>query len=689
MKKRIIGLVLVVVMLALSLVGCGYSIANDDLTAYATFSAEDKAAFEAKLEKILIEDGDFTEDDAVRAKKVLETIYSKLAAAADTDDKKTEGTFGAHDLVFYCHYVTAEFDGKTEYFYMTEMKTANADKLQLGVTDEDDEVASAIRAAIGGFTFTNDTVYKSEETGTAAVGDVVFVTYTYSYVETAADGTEKEIKDTITNEMMVVTDNNDIFSGRLNGKTVGSTIEDFDLEEEGRGNVDYSGVKINWIGKGAELTSFKDITYDEDKNVNNTAGDTRNLKDVELTYHVYPTHYVSVDEFTALNVVNVILGDSISESQMVDILFGSDYVGLDETDDEDKAKLDELETLLKAYETKDENGKTVTFAELLSEIADLQAELEDAEEELDKKNTDLKTKTDAYDKAKKTVDEAGESATADQKSALEKAENAKKLSEDDQKKAQETYDKAKKDRDDNVTKLFAFEDMENKIVNGYKVSTYNTLQTSYNNEIKMNLATEIYFFLTEAIKVNGAPEKAVDEAYEALYEKYESDFYTGNYDTSNKITNYKQYNGSFKKYLIAKVTKDIATVTTYKDALAKLREEALEYVQPIVRIYVVAKAYGDEVFVSDAEFEKYKDDPKNSFSYYEYYYGENNVRYAHQFDELLDYFLESEEVKAEEKDENGYTKITFDYKKLGYEFGEPLSEAKPEEEEKSEETKSE
>lgn len=689
MKKRIISLFLVAVMLVLSLVGCGYSIANDDLSAYATFSAEDKAALAAKLEKIIIEDGSFTADEETRAKKVLETIYSKLASAADTTDKKTEGAFGTHDLVFYCHYVTAEFDSKTEYFYMTEMKVDNADKVQLGITDEDNKVANAVRTALTNFTITKDNAYTSETSGTASVGDVVFVTYTYSYVETAADGTEKEIKKTITNEMVVVTDNNDLFSGRLNGKSIGSTIEDFDLEEEGRGNVDYTGVKINWVAKGAELTSFKDITYDEDKNVKNLAGDTRNLKGVELTYHVYPAYFVSVDEFTALNVINVILGDSISKDQMVGILFGSDYVGLDENDEEDKAKLDELKTLLLAYETKDENGKTVTFEELLSNIADLQAELEAAEKDLADKDEELATKTASYDTAKKAVDDAGESATEEQKTNLTKAENAKNLAEDEQKKSKETYDKALLDRDAEVAKLMAFEGMESKIVDGYRVSTYNSLQTSYNNEIKMNLAKEIYFFITEAVKVNGAPEKAIDEAYDHLIEKYESDFYTGDYDSTNKITNYKQYNGSFKKFLIAKVTKDIATVTTYKDALAKIREKAEDYVEPIVRLYVVAKAYGDEVFVSDAEFEKYKEDPKNSFSYYEYYYGENNVRYANQLDELLNYFLESEEVKAEEKDENGYTKITNEYKKLGYEFGEPLSEAEPEEEETEEDSQGE
>ena len=53
MKKRIIGLILVVAMLTLSLVSCGYSFAKDDLTAYATFSAENKAAIETAYSELI------------------------------------------------------------------------------------------------------------------------------------------------------------------------------------------------------------------------------------------------------------------------------------------------------------------------------------------------------------------------------------------------------------------------------------------------------------------------------------------------------------------------------------------------------------------------------------------------------------------------------------------------------------
>ena len=87
MTKRIIGLILVVVMLTLSLVGCGFNFAKDDLSAYATLSDTEKAKLLEKISKITIEDGDFSLDDAKRQSKVLDSVYSAFASAADKTNK--------------------------------------------------------------------------------------------------------------------------------------------------------------------------------------------------------------------------------------------------------------------------------------------------------------------------------------------------------------------------------------------------------------------------------------------------------------------------------------------------------------------------------------------------------------------------------------------------------------------------
>ena len=689
MKRRIIGLILVVVMLALSLASCGtYSIASDDLSAYATFSEADKATFEKLLEKIAVEDGDFTNDEAIRARKVMENIYSALAKAAGTDDKQTEGAVSAHDIVYYSHYVTAVFDGKTEYFFATEMKDSNADKVQLGIEDTDDTMLTAMRAAFSGLVFGEGgyTAYTSSTSGTTEAGNVVFVTYSYSYKE-IKDGAEVEKSGKVTNGMLVVSSDTNTLEGKFLNKTVGSSIDNFTLTDATLGEVSYTDVKVNWIANGTQYTEFKDITYDEDKNVTNTSGQSRNLKNVELTYHVYPVSYIAVEEFSATSVINTILGSKITADAVYNMLFGAEYTGLHEdhdghnhTEEEEKEndeKLAELNEWLKAYETTDVEGKTVTLADLVEKLAKEQDTLDDAKDTLDEEQEDYDEAKAAYDKKKTEVDAAGDSATEAQKTELAKLQSAMDIAKEALDKAQTAYNEALAARDASTSKLLSFDGIEDKITAGYRRATYDSLQDAYNKEIRMNMAKEIYFFLTEYVKVTGTPEKAVEATYKQLIENYENDFYTGTFDSTNKISNYKQY-GTFKKFLVEKVSKDIKKVATYKEALAAVKEHAKTYVEPVVMIYTAAKAYGDDVFVTDKEFEEYKKSPESNYSYNEYYYGENSVRYAHQFDELMNFFLQHEEVKAESADANGYTKVTIKYTnetvKVGYEIGEPLSE---------------
>ncbi len=684
MKKRIIGLILVVAMLTLSLVSCGYSFAKDDLTAYATFSAENKAAFEEALKKLIIEDGDFTADPAKRENKVLDNIYAALAESADKTDKKTTGVPGIRDLVYYCYYVTADFDGTEAVLYASNMNQSNAANVQLGAVDLE-KVADAVATALKSFDFT-DKAYSSDTTGTASEGAVVYVTYTYSYKVTGSDGVETEKSGTMTNDRIVIAAAPaegaaaTSLASYLCGKEVNKNLDKTTITEEGKGEVSYSGIKINWVAKGDEVTSFTDVTFaDEDKNVSDTTGTSRNLKGKTLTYHIYPTHFVNVPEFTATTLVDTILGEEIEIEIIYQLLFGEEYAGLDAENKDDEAKIAERNELVKPYITKD-GEKDVTLAALIETIAKLQKEVTEAEDALAKKETSVTEAEDSRDKAKEAVDTAGDAATDAQKDSLAKAEtnltNAIKARDD----AKTLRDTKVNDKDAKIATLLGITvdgvSTSDKLVKGYKISTYNYLQRTYNNEIKMNLAAEIYFFLTKNITVSGTPEDAVKMTYDQMMENYEYEFYKEDYDSSKKISNYKQYKGSFKKFLVAAVTSDIKSVKTYDEAVAAVKEKAAEYVKPVVQLYVAAKDYG--VVVSDKEFKEYKNNPDNNYSYNEYSYGENSVRYAYQFDKLMNYFLEYDE-KTAEADANGYEVVTFEYKKIGaYEFGDPASQAKAE-----------
>ncbi len=684
MKKRIIGLILVVAMLTLSLVSCGYSFAKDDLTAYATFSAENKAAFEEALKKIIIEDGDFTADPAKRESKVLDNIYAALANSADKADKKTTGVPGVRDLVYYCYYVTADFDGTEAVLYASNMNQSNAVSVQLGATDLE-KVADAVATALASFDFT-DKAYSSDTTGTTSEGAVVYVTYTYSYKVTGDDGVEKEESGTRTNDRIVIAAapaegaTAASLASYLCGKEVNKALDKTTITEEGKGEVSYSGIKINWVAKGEEVTSFNDVTFaDEDKNVTDTTGKSRNLKGKELTYHIYPTHFISVPEFNATNLVDTILGEEIDADIIYQLLFGEEYAGLDADNKDDEAKIAERNELVKPYITKD-GEKDVTLAALVETIAKLQKEVKEAEDALANKEKDVTEATTARDKAKDAVDKAGDAVTDAQKDSLTKAEtnltNATKARDD----AKTLRDTKVADKDTKIATLLGITvdgvATSDKLVKGYKITTYNYLQKNYNNEIKMNLAAEIYFFLTKNIAVSGTPDEAVKMTYEQMMENYEYEFYKEDYDSSKKISNYKQYKGSFKKFLVAAVTSDIKSVKTYDEAIAAIKEKAAEYVKPVVQIYVAAKDYG--VVATDKEFKEYKKNPDNNYSYNEYSYGENSVLYAYQFDKLMNYFLEYDE-KTADADANGYEVVTFEYKKIGaYEFGDPASEAKAE-----------
>ena len=99
MNKRIICLILTVVMLALSLVGCGYSLQNDEnLDQYVEFDAK---AFKDALKALRIDEGDFTADPETRRQKVEDAIYAALAKASTTaTTKQTGGVIGEHDVLY-------------------------------------------------------------------------------------------------------------------------------------------------------------------------------------------------------------------------------------------------------------------------------------------------------------------------------------------------------------------------------------------------------------------------------------------------------------------------------------------------------------------------------------------------------------------------------------------------------------
>ena len=387
--------------------------------------------------------------------------------------------------------------------------------------------------------------------------------------------------------------------------------------------------------------------------------------------------------------MNDILSNSVTANIFYEIVFGRDFVGVG--DEEDKYTEEQKNEILDKYKDisykqtveKTENGvktyveeeKTAaSLGDLISAIASSQTNYasaddsyETAKKSLEKAESELKTAESALETAQKAYDDkvasAGEEGAATEKAALEtaktKLEAAKEAIDGKKndsgelvggaKKALEEAEAALKRAEDNRTKvlaaLYALDngEMEAKVADGYAKSTELYLNDAYENEIKMNVAKEVYYFLRQNVKVNAYPEKAIEATYDQLLQNYEYKFYNENYGDT-KVSNYKQYEKSFEKYLIATVASELkVTVNTFEAAKDALRENAKTYVEPILVIYAAANAYG--VVVTDEEYEAYKDELGASYDNNLSAYGDNSFRYACQFDKLINHFLEEGQVE--------------------------------------------
>ena len=106
MKKRIVALILTVVMSLLALSSCGsFDFVEEDLSDYASFNVEE---FKAALQKIEIEDSEFTTNADTRkalvAAKIYNTIVDKIIAQTDEDEQVKSGVLGAGDVLYFVYY---------------------------------------------------------------------------------------------------------------------------------------------------------------------------------------------------------------------------------------------------------------------------------------------------------------------------------------------------------------------------------------------------------------------------------------------------------------------------------------------------------------------------------------------------------------------------------------------------------
>ena len=382
-------------------------------------------------------------------------------------------------------------------------------------------------------------------------------------------------------------------------KTIGTAIDSFELTKD-KVKYKYLNATINFVVDSGASVDVK-YTYTEDKELTDVVGKKIQVKDKELTYHVYPLYYVDVESFSANSVLKTL------------------YTTLTKADENDADKQVSFLECLKGEE------------ELLKAIDELKTKYA---EKLDKVAEALEN----VEKAEKTLDEAKNAEKPSDKTIENAEKNLNNLKKE--------YDnvvadanKAEKAVDDKIAELLKKnKDYEKKITEEYEKLTRESLLEAYNTEVRNNLATEIWTLIKKYTKVSDTPRDAVQAAFDRLYEAHEYTFYEGTNNSSTSESNYHKYGGSFQAYLIAVTGKD-----TFENAKHKVWADAVEYVTPIVQLFRVAEAYDKKI--TDEDFNAFKEDPDSSYSYYEYYNGDENIKVAIQFDKLLDYFLETEEIE--------------------------------------------
>ncbi|MBQ8321132.1 MAG: hypothetical protein IJX92_02055 [Clostridia bacterium] len=714
MRNKIIALILTVVMATMVLAGCSsaFNYAEEDLDSYVTF---DVAAFKDALTKIEIEDADFTTKEDVRVQKVVDSIVKSLADyATKNKNKSEEGEFSLTDVLYYAYYTTytvvsGEGENQTSTTYVFdsgEMKVSDFDdstttvknkhSISLGAIDVNDEdadaLAVALKTAIAALENKAISPYKTITSGSIKTADKkafldniksIYVSYSREYTVN-----EVTTKETATYEKLDLSDTTNPIVAKLleegTTATIDKTIEiGEDKKSEFNATIDgvdykYSSVKVLFAveEEGDELVTFEYTPYTAKKELapNGLCANTFKVeipKDAKLTYHVYPVYFYDVSDVNATSVIREILGSKVT-TESLEVLASEEYKNGDKTV---KALVEEL---VKLYtDKKDDIVSDVKVAELLEK----------------------------YEEAKAKADAEG-------------ATEADKTKADDAKAAYDDAVAANKEVDDKIAEIVAAkkgeESVEDKILEEYKDDVYEDLKSDYDTAIVDAVGAAIWELIEKSVKINSYPEALVKEAKDHLYNEYEYKFYNENTSTStNAESNYKAYNGDLDAYMVA-VTKasDIDGVD------AKIEEEAKEFVDPIIRIYVVSKALADDAnavmfdqlkakeFIYDADYEyddsiseeanekakaeaeesaqKYKDyefwcaehflfDDEAFDKYKEYYgqsnyesiesqYGETNIRTALQVDRLFDYLLSA---KVEEHSHDGHSHESYVYEDGG------------------------
>ena len=261
MKKRIISLILVVAMMFLTLTGCAFNYAKDDMSKYTTFKTD---AFLKALQELKITDGDFGTDEEARKAKVQDAIAAAILKVTDATDKKFAGKVDNFDSLAFCYFA---MDEEGHIFYTSKMDASKPTSIQLGLSTLDG-LNKAVADKVITVEDLAEYIYVTSSLSLVGDGDAVSISYVKSHTEGEGEAAKTVTDETVDNKYVII-DAKNAFHALLIGAQVGVDLGSFTVEEsktEGEGEnavtttteYTYSDVKIESVAKDNSTAKVAD-----------------------------------------------------------------------------------------------------------------------------------------------------------------------------------------------------------------------------------------------------------------------------------------------------------------------------------------------------------------------------------------------------------------------------------------------
>ena len=610
MKKRIISAILVIVMSVMALASCApaFNFAEEDLSAYVEFNYE---KFIEALEKIEIEDGEFTTNEATRLEKVKEDLFASIASTviknALESDKKTTDKIGDKDVVYYCYYAT-DADGNVYYF--SNMKesaiTASSTKadhvIELGSFDDDDELKAKIAEALlkgeeDNFDFGNGEDVKNFYNMLVAgdfealadrrvnLGDKIVISYkrefkfkTYkknadytSYVDAEGNDTTdpaKYVEESEKTVSQICTFELDTLSAASDDLIVKFIAEKLQADIDGAADENYTNKLTANVGSQVTLKDDTNATVKEFK-IEGVLGkdgkidrnDTVEYKytDVKIEFKIDNMGKALEIKHTPFDKESKVYPDGLRDnntSAQVDLkdkeltyyVFPVYYLEIPEISADSILQYIVAKNITETYfDAFEEEYKNGDKT-----VADLVAEIKDLFNESYKSGDDASETHKNLTALKKALTDA----EAAKKAASEDLDGTLQAAVDS---AKEAYTKAQREAiAAAIANLTAATQGEKtlgaEVLKEHEENTYDKLEDEYETWITEAVEKKVYeliFDNDEICKIKEGivyPEKLLKEFKEHLYESYEHDFYNGTYSSSSTSTSTTTKESNYKHY---------------------------------------------------------------------------------------------------------------------------------------------